>query len=482
MITFEPMLKRAVFLTISMIFMLGGFAQMQINGSSMASITGQWEGHPKDTISLLYNKVPFLNRPLEMIAITDENGKFQLRFPFENRWPLDLRHGENSITFIIAPKDSINIRIHADGPFYAYDFSGRGSEEAKLNYLNFRDFDRDRQEAFNQIVQHTTPEQYMNTMNSWKKEYQKVVDKNLRSIKPHELIKDRTWEMAKVKHATYLLVYIKYKRDSRDTSFSIPESWKTIIKNPKLRSLDYTTSPEYQNFIFLYLTQMGPTPTADACTNFKQYAAYSDSVFLSNSKVELMPRVILEATKNGCYKSVKPFYEAYKKYSTKPEYIQAMEQQIGQLVFLEPGEPAPDFTFMDKEGKSHSLAELRGKVIYLDFWATWCGPCIRAMKSSGPLKEHFKGNEYIAFVYISTDRDQNKWKGHYITNNGEPNQWHMGSSAMAASQAYRITSIPRYIIIDKEGNIVSGNAPRPYDPNLIPQLEELTKEEYKPKG
>ncbi len=470
------MLKRLVLFGLLLSTAIGASAQIKIEG--LTRVTGQWLDHPNDSIHLVYNKVPFTNRPLTMSTVSDSNGRFELNFPFEHRWPLELRHGENSITFIISPEDSFNIHIKPDGMYYGYEISGRGTDEAKLNYLNFRDFDRDRNEGFGQIIQNTDPAQYENTISTWMKEYEKIIKKNTKAVQPNSIVKKRTQELAKIKEATYYLYYIKYKRDIRDTAFDTPKNWEAIINNPELRAWDYTASPEYQNFIFLYLTQMGPAPTGDVCTNFKNYADFADSVFMTNSKIELMPRIILEAVQNDCYQSVKEEYKAYEKYNDKPDYSMVLNQRIGSQISLQPGEPAPDFVFLDTDGNKHSLEDFRGKVIYLDFWATWCGPCIRAMKSSGPLKEHFKDNEDIEFVYISTDRDHNKWMNHYITNNGEPNHWHMGASAPAASQAYRITHIPRYVIIDKDGNLVDSNAPRPYDPALIPILEELTKQKY----
>ncbi|MDX5321124.1 MAG: TlpA family protein disulfide reductase, partial [Bacteroidota bacterium] len=128
----------------------------------------------------------------------------------------------------------------------------------------------------------------------------------------------------------------------------------------------------------------------------------------------------------------------------------------------------------------HRLEELRGKVIYLDFWATWCGPCIQSMKLSGPLKESFKDNPNVAFVYISTDQNVDKWKGHAITNNGEPHMWHLGESSYAASVAYRIQTIPRYVIIDKYGKIVDANAPRPYAPEIVEILNREAAKPYTP--
>ena len=115
----------------------------------------------------------------------------------------------------------------------------------------------------------------------------------------------------------------------------------------------------------------------------------------------------------------------------------------------------------------------KGKVVYLDFWASWCRPCKNEMPHSKKIKEQFKGKD-VVFVYISSDRDQRAWRNGVSTLNikGEnyltsPKVWNDYNTL------FNVRTIPRYILIDKEGNVVSDNAKRPSNPGIVADINNL---------
>ncbi|WP_291725857.1 TlpA family protein disulfide reductase [Bernardetia sp.] len=124
------------------------------------------------------------------------------------------------------------------------------------------------------------------------------------------------------------------------------------------------------------------------------------------------------------------------------------------------------------------LAAYKGKVIYVDFWATWCPPCRGEMPSSQKLHSQFEGKD-VVFLYVAfergTERAQKEagWKKgidkmdikgvHFLPSN-EANQ--------GVSQKYNINSIPRYMLVDKTGKVVNQDAPRPSSGQVIAGLIE----------
>jgi len=126
------------------------------------------------------------------------------------------------------------------------------------------------------------------------------------------------------------------------------------------------------------------------------------------------------------------------------------------------GRPSPKFVnFENYKGGKTSLDDLKGKFVYIDLWATWCEPCLKEIPALKDLEKEYRGKN-ITFVSISTDQkvDYNKWKTMVKDKELTGIQLYFGED-LEFVQAYNVSSIPRFILIDPNGNIVEQNAPRP---------------------
>jgi len=159
-------------------------------------------------------------------------------------------------------------------------------------------------------------------------------------------------------------------------------------------------------------------------------------------------------------------------HSFDPSILQEAKAIRESAVAKLPGSIAPPFILASLDGKQVSLADFKGKIIYLDFWASWCGPCLEEIEASQKLIEHFHGKD-IVFLTVSIDEYITMWKKllsnkkwdaiHLI----DPKGW--DSKVM---QAYAADAgIPQYILIDREGKIISSDAPRPSDEQTQQVLE-----------
>jgi len=142
-----------------------------------------------------------------------------------------------------------------------------------------------------------------------------------------------------------------------------------------------------------------------------------------------------------------------------------------------PGKPSPVFAYENAKGGTTKLADLKGKYIYIDVWATWCGPCRQEIPFLQRVEEKYKGKN-IAFVSISVDvaKDHDKWAKMVADKALGGIQLFADSDWKSEFiKAYGINSIPRFILIDPKGNVVDADAKRPSDPALQQQLDTLLK-------
>jgi thiol-disulfide isomerase/thioredoxin len=150
--------------------------------------------------------------------------------------------------------------------------------------------------------------------------------------------------------------------------------------------------------------------------------------------------------------------------------IANVKKYAAQFEHLYPGQPAPDAAFYDASGKTSKLSDYRGKVVYIDAWATWCGPCKREIPHLKTLEEEYHGKN-VQFISVSTDKDVNAWKNFIAKEQMGGLQLHQSDEpGKSISQLYIVNSIPRFILIDEKGNIVNTDAPRPSSGEQIRNL------------
>ena len=151
------------------------------------------------------------------------------------------------------------------------------------------------------------------------------------------------------------------------------------------------------------------------------------------------------------------------------DYQNAIKYTLSSYNSLEPGNAAYDFVMNTESGEKHPLSQYKGKIIYIDFWATWCGPCIAEEPAYEKLKEDYKGTN-IEFLSISIDTNVKAWEK-YIQKKGWTEKTYLISQAELTD--YKINGIPRYLLIDENFNIITAFAPRPSEEKVRTMLNEL---------
>jgi thiol-disulfide isomerase/thioredoxin len=168
-------------------------------------------------------------------------------------------------------------------------------------------------------------------------------------------------------------------------------------------------------------------------------------------------------------------YILFKEANSSDDYLANVTDRYNLLNSIVPGKKSPQFEYENYIGGTTSLKDLEGKYVYLDIWATWCGPCKREIPHLKKIENDYE-EKNIAIVSISIDvkKDYDKWRAMV-------EEKELGGIQLIADndwsskfiKEYGIKGIPRFILLDKEGNIVTSDAPRPSDTDLRELFDSL---------
>jgi thiol-disulfide isomerase/thioredoxin len=171
------------------------------------------------------------------------------------------------------------------------------------------------------------------------------------------------------------------------------------------------------------------------------------------------------------------FTTMYKKNLEQSEKSLSYYYEQNQAVAKMNNKPSPTFDYENHKGGKTKLEDLKGKYVYVDVWATWCGPCRAEIPHLKEIEKKYHGKN-IEFVSISIDtkKDYDKWKNFV-------KEKELGGVQLFADNDWNskfvtdfgITGIPRFILIDPKGNVVNANAERPSSPKLQEELDKLLK-------
>ncbi len=191
---------------------------------------------------------------------------------------------------------------------------------------------------------------------------------------------------------------------------------------------------------------------------------------LKNGKSVVAPYLVLGNAWAFSLDDIKAVNKAMDPSIANSNYVKKLIEREAILNSVQPGQPAIEFTMNDTTGKPVSLSSFKGKVVLVDFWASWCGPC-RAENPNVLAAYNKYSNKGFAVLGVSLDDDKAKWlaaiakDGLTWTHVSDLTRW-----KNAAAKQYGVQSIPANFLIDKEGKILASDL---RGENLMKKIEEV---------
>jgi thiol-disulfide isomerase/thioredoxin len=173
------------------------------------------------------------------------------------------------------------------------------------------------------------------------------------------------------------------------------------------------------------------------------------------------------------YTSYKEAADKYHTYFLTTSQKQRAKGIMNDMAQLKSGDQGLNFSFPDNNGKTVKFADLKGKVVLVDVWATWCGPCKAEIPHLKRLEKEMHGTD-VQVVSISVDEEKDRAKWQKMIKDEQLGGLQLFASGWGDfAQYYKITGIPRFMVFDRQGKVVTIDSPRPSSPELKQLLEKV---------
>jgi len=423
-----------------------------------------------------------LTNPFSYTDTLDDKNSFRIIFDLGIPIPVLLVHGRGlSVPLYLEPGDSLVVT--ANGQNYAGDMQVVGT--GKNHQLFLRDFDRTfamRGITYNnpekvRLLDFDAYRKFADSLRTAQTGFlQDFSQKNAvtESFKAYaQILIDYPW-------ATALLNFPNdHARYSGLQTIQIPPNYSNFLEQMKFLNDDAILIPAYVQFIDAFFNSafnqqvISITPSYNYDNLYTDQYDFAAKVLKGKAVFYTKARAFAEGCNNGRIENIFTKYQDFVNTNPYPEYKEVVDYMYNANKYLAAGSPAPQFTLESIEGKKVSLSDFKGKVVYLDFWATWCGPCKQQLPHSKVLKEQFAGKD-VVFMYVSTDKDRTQWEN-YVKKEALPGVQLIatGADAQRIGEVYQVRGIPKYFIIDRNGNIANSKPRRPSEqPIVVQQIEE----------
>lgn len=254
-----------------------------------------------------------------------------------------------------------------------------------------------------------------------------------------------------------------------DSLPALPENYFAFLQEPGLFDDSRLNSETYVNFLLAYLAHYSP----EHANRFEAGASANEINYLLAG--ELIPDTsgyyaqalsINREFNFGNLDKARALYVQFMATSGSEDLKARVTNTWNGIQALMPGNPAPEFSMTDINGNPVKLSDYRGKVVYLKFWASWCGPCMRQVPPAAELKKRLADQTDLVFIYVSIDTDLDAWRNAVERNNISGIHLQTPGRERGTPALYQVKWIPTFFIIGKDGNIFDNRPPQPADANV----------------
>jgi len=452
------------------------FACSQPAEKTSISFGGTLENLEAGAVEFVFYR-DYTNNHREIITIEpDAEGNFKVDFEMPGAASGNLRHGRTSILLFLEPGDELEFTADATNWLETINFSGKGAEANNFCVLYQREvLPGVGNSFFSNAAANLLPEAFAAAIDSVAS-----LKLNLLAGFPEKESLNpafKAWFETEVQYDRYsrLLSYpaMHQRFNSLKTLPELPENYYAFLEVPDLFDSSRLNSETYVNFLQAYLGYCADDHKArftdDNSPNEINYVLAGELI-PGESGYYVQAISINREFNYGDLDKARALYDKFMETAESEDLKARVTNTWNGIQALMPGNPAPDFTMTDMDGNEVSLSDFRGKVVYLKFWASWCGPCMRQVPPAAELKRRLADQEDLVFLYVSIDTDLDAWRNTVKRNHISGIHFQTPGRERGTPALYQVKWIPTFFIIGKDGSIFDNRPPQPADANVDEML------------
>jgi thiol-disulfide isomerase/thioredoxin len=419
------------------------------------SISGKINNALSETASIISN-----DRSSVYTDTLDTNANFEIEFEVEEATYMSFKHGNETTAMYVKPGDHIQLSIDPNEFDETINYTGSNpSNFLAKKYLL--------EENLGWRTLFSLPEADF---------LAQVADSEKEVLALLKLLVDEEFKADQEKSiwfqwASTKLSYKGYYEYLTESTIELSDTFFDFVGELDLNDTSLLDDEESYSFLQTYIS----TQVSSEDENLMLASLHFIAANFSNqaTKDQLSYDMLKEFIKNESLENIDLILAEFNTIHSDTNMHQELADLAMEMSKFNAGQPAMDFTYPDINGNEVSLSDFEGSYVYVDVWATWCGPCKREIPHLVELEKDYHGKN-IVFLSVSVDEDKD-----YDAWANMLEEKEMGGVQLFASgwskitKDYKINGIPRFMLFDTEGNIVNVRASRPSNPATRDLFERL---------
>lgn len=459
-----------------------------LSAQSTAFVSGQiTNAHLVKTIDIQVNQKYLNNDHSVYSSEITEDGGFAFELDIYEPILVTIVYSRNKTFLYLEPNDTLFINCDAQNFPFSVAFSGPAADNNQMVQSYFQQYPREmnpfkmvqyRQGNFwfannpqmEEWMNQWAPPTFVQQMDNRRKEAEQFL---LNKRRRFSGLSENCWMFLEAEleydYAYHRLLYGHVYKNK----YQIGDSYFDFLSQTPTQHRQ-TGNYWYRQFLLAYVSHLATKEGGAANQSYSRQYDLAQEHFHDRALSFLQSEYIVRGFLSKKAEEVLPKYESFSR--TNP-YIQYEEKVINayrKAMKYAEGALAPDIILTDRNGQSKSLSSFRGQVVYLNFWASWCKPCLRKMELMKPMQAELE-EQGVVFFNVSLDRSTEAWTD--VLDERELQGVHVLAETDQSNQLmrnYNVQVLPQYYILNKSGQFAAK--PEAFDPvALRSQLMQLSK-------